>query len=235
MGKFQDLTGQRFGRLTIIKRSETNKYNKPAWICKCDCGNKVVVGSNLLKMNQTMSCGCLNYDNHKKYNDYCIYNNIVFVKFGNCDEYFICDLEDWNNLKQYYWRKNTDGYAICNINNKQQGKECLFFHRVVMDCPNDMQVDHIYQVSRGVCDNRKSNLRIVTSWQNNVNKSTSKRNTSGYVGVNWDKQNNKWFAQIMVNNKTKNLGRFDNIEDAIKARKEAELKYFGEYRCLYND
>ena len=104
-----------------------------------------------------------------------------------------------------------------------------------MDCPNDMQVDHIYQVSRGVCDNRKSNLRIVTSWQNNVNKSTSKRNTSGYVGVNWDKQNNKWFAQIMVNNKTKNLGRFDNIEDAIKARKEAELKYFGEYRCLYND
>lgn len=30
-------------------------------------------------------------------------------------------------------------------------------------------------------------------------------------------------------------GRFDNIEDAIKARKEAELKYFGEYRCLYND
>lgn len=52
-------------------------------------------------------------------------------------------------------------------------------------------------------------------------------NTSGYKGVCWNKKSNKWYAQIRVNKKRIHLGSFTNIEDAIKARKEAEEKYWG--------
>ena len=50
-----------------------------------------------------------------------------------------------------------------------------------------------------------------------------------------DKNRNKWIAQITVNYKNIHLGRYENIEDAIKARKEAEVKYFGEYRYKGED
>ena len=55
-------------------------------------------------------------------------------------------------------------------------------------------------------------------------------NTSGITGVYWKKDRNKWGARIVVNGKCIYLGYFANKEDAIKIRKEAEIKYFGEYR-----
>lgn len=59
MGKFQDLTGQKFGRLKVIKRVE-NKGRQTMWLCKCDCGNeKIVRGSHLIN-GYIKSCGCLN-------------------------------------------------------------------------------------------------------------------------------------------------------------------------------
>ena len=58
--RFTDLTGKKFGRLTVIKRSfPNNKYNHSRWLCRCDCGRtKVVMGSSLIQGN-TKSCGCL--------------------------------------------------------------------------------------------------------------------------------------------------------------------------------
>jgi hypothetical protein len=101
-----------------------------------------------------------------------------------------------------------------------------------MNCPNGMVVDHI---NGNPSDNRKQNLRIVTQHQNAMNARLNINNTSGTTGVSWDKENNKWIAAIGVNNKNIKLGRFINIEDAIKARKEAEDKYFGEYKRAYQD
>lgn len=51
-------------------------------------------------------------------------------------------------------------------------------------------------------------------------------NTSGVTGVTWDKSRNKWRAQIVFQGKAHHLGRYTEKEDAIKARKEAEEKYF---------
>lgn len=57
MGKFIDLTGQKFGRLTVIERAE-NKHNNSAWLCKCECGALCVVQSCSLRSGRTKSCGC---------------------------------------------------------------------------------------------------------------------------------------------------------------------------------
>jgi hypothetical protein len=54
-------------------------------------------------------------------------------------------------------------------------------------------------------------------------------NTSGVAGVTWDKKNNKWKAQIHINRKTKYLGLYNTKEEAIEARRQAEIEYFGEF------
>lgn len=57
--KLKDLTGQRIGRLTVIKRCDKPEDNRVKWLCKCDCGNyKEIFGNNLTR-NHTLSCGCI--------------------------------------------------------------------------------------------------------------------------------------------------------------------------------
>lgn len=58
MAKLLDLTGQKFGRLTVIERKENSKNGTARWLCKCECGNYVVVLSSMLKSGRTKSCGC---------------------------------------------------------------------------------------------------------------------------------------------------------------------------------
>jgi len=62
-----DLTGQKFGRLTVVKYVENDKWNKSRWLCQCDCGNQKNILSNSLKSNRTKSCGCLNKENITKH------------------------------------------------------------------------------------------------------------------------------------------------------------------------
>lgn len=57
--KLIDLTGQRFGRLVVIERTEIDTARRPRWLCKCDCGAYKVVSSVHLKNGSTKSCGCL--------------------------------------------------------------------------------------------------------------------------------------------------------------------------------
>lgn len=54
-----DLTGQRFGKLTVIKQSDEKKNHRPAWVCKCDCGSETVVCGGSLREGFSRSCGCL--------------------------------------------------------------------------------------------------------------------------------------------------------------------------------
>ena len=53
-----DLTGKRFGKLTVIERVE-NRGGKSHWKCLCECGQETIISSNSLVSNKTMSCGCL--------------------------------------------------------------------------------------------------------------------------------------------------------------------------------
>jgi len=59
MSRLIDLTGQRFGKLKVIRRVESRIKNKPEWLCKCDCGNKSTVMGYRLRDGVTKSCGCV--------------------------------------------------------------------------------------------------------------------------------------------------------------------------------
>lgn len=144
---------------------------------------------------------------------------VGYTTNGNKPFYF--DLDDYDKIKDYCWTLNSDGYVICV-------KRQLCLHRLIMDCPKCLYVDHIGGDDTRT-DNRKKNLRISTNSQNLMNRGLQKNNTSGFVGVGWNKARSKWEAHIKVNGKKINLGLYRDIEDAVLARKKAEEKYFGDY------
>ena len=89
-----------------------------------------------------------------------------------------------------------------------------------------VDVDHMNHKKN---DNRKKNLRVTSHKNNNKNCVLAKNNSSGVTGVSWYKRYSKWEANIMIDGKKKYLGRFTDFDEAVKARKKAEEKYFGEY------
>lgn len=151
---------------------------------------------------------------------------VLYDQYGNeREERGIIDLDDIEKIKEYKWCY-SNGYIGCFKLNTR-------LHRFILDCNKNEVVDHI---NGNKLDNRKRNLRICTQQQNTMNnKNNRSNNTSGHKGVTWDKNRNKWIAQISVDYKNINLGRYDRIEDAIEARKRAEIKYFGEYKRSDNN
>lgn len=130
------------------------------------------------------------------------------------------DKEDYCKVESYFWTL-SGGYVLC------QG---VLLHRLIMDAPKDLDVDHI---NGNKLDNRKCNLRICSCTENIRHKvNIGKNNKSGKCGVNFEKRCNKWHARIGVNKSSIHLGRFDKLEDAIEARKEAEIEYFGEFKPI---
>ena len=83
--------------------------------------------------------------------------------------------------------------------------------------------------NRNPLDNRKSNLRKATKYENAANHSKSIRNISGVIGGSWKDQEGKWVAQLKKEYKTVYYQRFANKEDAIRARLKMEMQYFGEF------
>ena len=225
MSNYIDLTGQKFGRLTVIRKAENPSEAHIKWLCECECGNFITTRGTSLRSGITKSCGCLVSDKirewnkaNKKCNVYDLTGDYGIGYASNTNEPFYFDLEDYDKIKDYYWSANTDGYMYSTCDD-----EYILMHRLIIDENNpEMQVDHF---NRNKKDNRKENLRSLTPQHNNWNRGLQQNNESGVTGVRWNKEAQKWVAYIM----RKHLGTFNRFEDAVKARKKAEQKYFGEY------
>ena len=227
----------KFGRLTVIKRGE-NYIKKDGsqlaqWWCLCDCQLELIeeerelclaIGANL-RNGTKKSCGCFQQENrslsNKKYNNYDLSGEYGVGYTENGEEFYF-DLEDYDKIKDYCWYINTNGY-VCSVSCGHQIK----MHRLVMGVTDKkIYIDHRFHNKK---DNRKYNLRLADTSKNQMNKKIMSNNTSGCTGVYWDARNNKWKAQIVKDGKTYSLGRYVELEDAVKARKDAEEKMFGEW------
>lgn len=114
-----------------------------------------------------------------------------------------------------------DGYIQIRINKKDYSAHRLAWLYVTGDWPVNT-VDHINRIRN---DNQISNLRDITNQEQQFHKGNDKRNTSGYKGASWSKQNKKWRAAIGVNGKIIYLGLFNTKEAASEAYQEAKEKY----------
>lgn len=63
----KDLTGEKFGRLTVVERVGLDKHKQNLWKCKCECGREIIVNSNRLCTGKTRSCGCLRSGSNKRH------------------------------------------------------------------------------------------------------------------------------------------------------------------------
>lgn len=230
MPKKIDLTGQKFGRLIALYKNGNTSSGLVLWHCKCECGNECDKVGVELRRGRVKSCGCATREfisnARLKHNEYDLSNEFG-IGYTSKGEPFYFDLEDYNKIKDYCWWMTNDGYVSAKIK-RSNGKQILM-HNIVM---GQKHIDHISGVRY---DNRKSNLRTfdkeIYSFEtyNNINKKVQKNNTSGYPGVSWHSRDNIWEVHISIDNKLHYLGRYTQLEDAIKARKDAEEKYFGEY------
>ena len=98
MGKVIDLTSQKFGRLTVIKRVENDKYNNAVWLCECDCGNCIKVSTNSLRRKNTTSCGCFFKEQLIKRN----------IKHLSCEDRLY---KVWLGMKERCNNKNNKNYG----------------------------------------------------------------------------------------------------------------------------
>jgi len=117
--------------------------------------------------------------------------------------------------------KNSKGYMQIKISSKLYQSHRLAWLYEYGEFP-EIGIDHINHNKE---DNRIENLTIKSQLENCKNQSLVKNNTSGVCGVTYRKDVNKWVAQIRANREYKFLGIFEDKEDAIKARKEAEIEY----------
>lgn len=227
----------------LIVKKQTEDYVKPSgkheiqWICECRCGlnKEFIVLDYKIKSGHTKSCGCLNKEqaaitgqNNKKYNKTVLNLEDEHGLYGigycsNTNREFYFDMDDYDKIKEYCWRENKmkTGYCRPVAYDKDTGR-AITMHQIILG----KYYDHS---DRNPMNNRKYNLRPATAQENARNHSKSKNNTSGFIGVMWHKKNQKWRSYIKVDNRQKRIGDFENKEGAIKARLEAEAKYFGEF------
>ncbi len=144
------------------------------------------------------------------------------------------DDEDFDWLSKWWWqyhrkKKEKTGYARRTDRSGPKEKKVLM-HIAIMKrhglWKRGREVDHIDNCG---CDNRKVNLRLATSGNQVENSGLRADSTSGVTGVCWDKSADKWKARISINGKRTHLGRYDDFDEAVEARRKAEIKHYGEY------
>lgn len=220
----EDLTGIVFGELTVLYQDDdyimsTGKHYA-TWRCICSCGNEITVQQGHLKSNHTTSCG---HNIHKE-NIYDLSGEYGIGWTTNTNKEFYFDLEDYDIISKYTWyeHKPCDNYRSLMSYDKVK-KEKVKFWWIVLG-KNCDHIDH------NTFNNRKSNLRICSQNKNLQNTGLRSDNSSGVIGVSFNKNTNKWFAYINCDKKRVFTSKlFLNKDDAIKARLEAEVKYFGEF------
>lgn len=115
----------------------------------------------------------------------------------------------------------NNGYIDIRI----KGKKYPAHHLAWMYMYGDFSQKHTDHINHDKTDNRISNLREVSILENTQNRSKRKDNKSGFTGIIWKAERNKWFTYITVNKKKLYLGIFTELENAIAVRKQAEIDY----------
>lgn len=104
----KDLTGQKFGNLTVLERAGSNRNKTALWLCECICGTKKIIPSNALIKGESKSCGCIKSFGETKIKELLNNNNITFIQEKT---FPTCKFKDTNRLAKFDFFIN-DTYLI---------------------------------------------------------------------------------------------------------------------------
>lgn len=214
--KVIDLIGRRFGRWTVLERSE-NVEGKTVWKCKCDCGVIKDVLGNSLRSGKTLSCGCLVKEKSTKHGMYKSRLN-----------------KEYRGLKQRCYNSNNTRYEYYGGRGIKMCDEWLGREGFINFMDWSLKNGYTDKLTLDRMDSNKnyepSNCRWVDKKMQARNQRPRNTNKTGVVGVQIrdDKPAIKYRVTISDNNgKRVNLGQYKTLEEAKEVRKQAELKYWG--------
>ena len=203
----EDLTGQRFGKLTVRKMlPERGSAGQIMWDCICDCGKTIAAPTGQLKAGYRKSCGCLSRPPLKDW---------IGQRFGMLEVIAY----DGKRTGKHFWKCKCDcgnEVSVCQSNLKSG-------HTISCGCQNKPY--EARTIVEGTC---------LETIRNAVEKKTiAKNNSSGVRGVYKNKRTGRWCAQITFQGKTKYLGSFETLREATLAR-ERGMEIFQEFLDRYN-
>lgn len=213
---YKNILNQRFGKLVVVEElCLPNGESK--WRCQCDCGGTKIVREEYVtrKTRATRSCGC------------------ILKKHGGCVNYVNEPLYRlWIRIKTRCYRESSNNYRNYGARGislyPEWENNFLLFREYIMTtlgaCPKGNTLDRINSDK----SYEPGNLRWATRLDQNLNRSKlrTRRTSSQYVGVSWNKLIKKWIAHIGVNYKGIHLGCFNTEIEAALAYNEASKLYF---------
>lgn len=173
MGRYKDITGQRFGKLTVLDEKAKCKGHV---VCVCDCGNVKEIRKADIVAGKIKTCGSKG------------------CRLGR-------------------WRKLDDA----DVQHTQNTRE------IHTDYSSNKIIDKSFENEERVIDINKVYKKM---YEISKKPSISKKNSSGYTGVVWNKKNKRWIAGIGFKGEHIHLGSFQIFDKAVRARKEAEELLF---------
>ena len=203
-----NLESRRFGKLSVVEKTE-NMGTRTAWICICDCGNKKKVRTNDLLRGKTKSCGCeerKTHGNRRVGNTSPEYNSWVAMK-SRC----------FDSNSVHYNRYGGRGITVC--------ERWMSFENFLSDMGEKPTNNHSIERINNDGNYEPSNCKWASKIEQSRNRSVRKDNVIGISGVQMH-ECGKFQVRIAVNRKNIYVGLFDTLKEAVKARREAEQKYW---------
>lgn len=217
MAKALDLVGQRFGRLVVKERVENSPNGQTRFRSICDCGGEAVSFGSSLKRGSTRSCGCL-------YRELAAQINFTH---GHTRGYTSSRTRNsWRGMKERCDNPKNSHYPIYGgrgISYPEKWKSLEGFIEDMGERPVNMTLERI-DVNKNYS---KENCKWETLGNQAFNITLKSNNKTGRSGVRRSSNGLKWVANIGYKGGNIYLGTFDEFEDAVKAREEAEIKYYG--------
>lgn len=219
MSKKLDLTGDRYGRLTVLRETQPNNSRR-RWECRCECGIVKEYFQQAILYGDTKSCGCYNLENKSGLHKATYHGMGGHPLYGT-----------WKKMRSRITNPDNDAYD--NYGGRGLGMDKLWIERpneFIEWAENNGWYDGCGLSLDRVDNNRgyfPDNCRFASRTEQNINQRQQKNNTSNYVGVHLNKKSGNWISRITVNKKRISLGSYKDIENAVKARQLGEIKYFG--------
>ncbi len=133
------------------------------------------------------------------------------------------DLNGWNNKfsGKECGSLNGHGYRVLHVKLTNGRRVDTYAHRLAwLISYGTLPLEEIDHINQNRADNKLTNLRAISRSLNQRNKTISRNNKSGVIGVFWSSQHGKWQTQVRANGRHNYLGRFDDLAEAEKVVKQ---------------